>query len=612
MQQHAAASDRAAGRRTPQVVDRRLNAARRPMDADTKSELDLSEHYDKGTKRLDLSQQTDTTEGALVAELPRIPTLFPDASSIFLPRSLATQQRRARRLVAALSAQLESGGTAPLTVKLHLRCTEPTHRVALGVIPASVAGPDCQEWISQDSGTKHLANGGVLYTVNDQGRWSGPGETSMVVGGHTYTRIFHRAADADDPSHAPPGTYDLPIDAIQALATRSSSIIIRQASCPKQSVTLVPGVTWPLEKLSRGEPFDLTLDGEDISRDIAAQTWAGPCLKSMWNSGRSARGVGSLEESLYQACSNARGLRLSLHAESEAEGEPNLEPVVLQEIRGPPQPTMLKAQGSQVARKDVVVVRNAEQNTGYTVLRDVLTVSEIGRSSVAYQNGLRSGCRITHVDGAAVSTWEDYTHEAKPKGTFSVTVSVPNSVTFDRFETVGAPHAAVTAGKVYYEVELRRVGGNPQFGWCSRAFNTSIHEYSGSGVGDDDTGWGVDGARRQRWHAGDARWGGSWNDGDTIGFAADLGTGNLFFSVNGSWEAPNGLAFEGVQPEGGIYPALTASSPTAVVCNFGDKPWKFSPPDDSYLSISEALAGSQHSNRVNYTSKFSHARGNFS
>jgi hypothetical protein len=169
-------------------------------------------------------------------------------------------------------------------------------------------------------------------------------------------------------------------------------------------------------------------------------------------------------------------------------------------------------------------------------------------------------------------------------------VGPTNSVAFESFETIGAPQAAITAGKVYYEIVVRHVGGNPQFGWCSAAFDTTISEYCGDGVGDDASSWGVDGARRRRWHSGDQAWGEQWNDGDTVGCAADLDTGQLWFSRNGSWEAPHGVAFDGVRPDGGLYPAITASSPTIAVCNFGENPWKFAPPDESYLSVSAALA----------------------
>lgn len=81
------------------------------------------------------------------------------------------------------------------------------------------------------------------------------------------------------------------------------------------------------------------------------------------------------------------------------------------------------AQESQAGKLDIVVVRNAEARAGYTVHRNELVVAETERDSVAFQNGMRPGFRITHVDGEEVYTWQDYTRTARPKSEFCVTVS---------------------------------------------------------------------------------------------------------------------------------------------------------------------------------------------
>ena len=52
--------------------------------------------------------------------------------------------------------------------------------------------------------------------------------------------------------------------AIQRLAASATSIHIRLAGQPHRSVTLRQGVLWPLERLRRGLPFDVTDSGGDV------------------------------------------------------------------------------------------------------------------------------------------------------------------------------------------------------------------------------------------------------------------------------------------------------------------------------------------------------------
>ena len=65
----------------------------------------------------------------------------------------------------------------------------------------------------------------------------------------------------------------------------------------------------------------------------------------------------------------------------------------------------------------------------------------------------------------------------------------------------------------------------------------------------------------------------------------------LSFSVNGSFEAPNGIAFEAiVHHAGGIFPAFTAGGGIQVQYNFGDagdEPFKFAPPSPDFVAVSE-------------------------
>ena len=51
-------------------------------------------------------------------------------------------------------------------------------------------------------------------------------------------------------------------------------------------------------------------------------------------------------------------------------------------------------------------------------------------------------------------------------------------------------------------------------------------------------------------------------------------------SVNGSFAAPNGVAFENIAcSAGGIFPAISMNS-GMIQYNFGEEPFKFSPPWD--------------------------------
>jgi hypothetical protein len=67
----------------------------------------------------------------------------------------------------------------------------------------------------------------------------------------------------------------------------------------------------------------------------------------------------------------------------------------------------------------------------------------------------------------------------------------------------------------------------------------------------------------------------------------DVDARAIYFSVNGSFESPLGLAFEGISADS-VSPGLTASSGSCRV-NFGDRPFVHSGPDVNYLSVHSAL-----------------------
>ena len=157
---------------------------------------------------------------------------------------------------------------------------------------------------------------------------------------------------------------------------------------------------------------------------------------------------------------------------------------------------------------------------------------------------------------------------------------------FHSFSTVRSCRSCSQGQSAYYEIEiLDDELENPQFGFCSPGFE-SAQTYTGIGVGDDQNSWGVDGMRSRKWRTGAdgqdivEKYMCRWKCEDVLGFAVDLVERKIFVSVNGSYEWPNGLAFEleeSAMQGGSIFAAFTASC-GKVRYNMGDTPFKYSPP----------------------------------
>jgi hypothetical protein len=176
--------------------------------------------------------------------------------------------------------------------------------------------------------------------------------------------------------------------------------------------------------------------GQDMDMDMP---------RLVFNPFDAVRGAGLAE--LLDLCPSTEAV-FKMEAVFTTVTEPEPQLVVMKQIRGSPKPEIVHVHSSKATQQDIQVVKNAEQLCGYSVIEDGLIVSDTDTNSIAFKNGLRSGYQITHVDGEKVSTWSDYTDAlalAAGKSSFCVTVSVANSVSFDRFETVGAPHAAITS-----------------------------------------------------------------------------------------------------------------------------------------------------------------------
>jgi len=90
-----------------------------------------------------------------------------------------------------------------------------------------------------------------------------------------------------------------------------------------------------------------------------------------------------------------------------------------------------------------------------------------------------------------------------------------------------------------------------------------------------------------KWHDGPTKYGSEWKDGDVIGFAFDTNAKSFTSSVNGNYEAPNGIAFSEAEIKCDIpwiSPGLTSSSGEFNI-NFGERPFKFAPPSDNFKSV---------------------------
>ena len=139
-------------------------------------------------------------------------------------------------------------------------------------------------------------------------------------------------------------------------------------------------------------------------------------------------------------------------------------------------------------------------------------------------------------------------------------------------------------GCVYLELQVLTLGV-PQFGVCTHGFEMR-EDPRGDGTGDDMWSWAVDGERQKKWHEGDqGAYGSKWAVGDIIGFALDMRTaGAAVFSVsvNGSFAAPNGVAFTAIDAPY-LSPSFTGSGSCRI--NFGDRPFSHAPPDAGYVSV---------------------------
>jgi hypothetical protein len=156
----------------------------------------------------------------------------------------------------------------------------------------------------------------------------------------------------------------------------------------------------------------------------------------------------------------------------------------------------------------------------------------------------------------------------------------------------------LSGGRFYYELEIKHLQGGARFGWAqildegaeeTKGWKSSA-ECSYYGVGDNPFSWAV----KCKWQNGISTvFGQNLKKGDVLGLACDMINKSISFSLNGSFDAPFGVAFQPITAEW-IAPAFTASERSQVVANFGaPRKFKHAPPDDGYVSVHDAAKSRQ-------------------
>jgi hypothetical protein len=169
-------------------------------------------------------------------------------------------------------------------------------------------------------------------------------------------------------------------------------------------------------------------------------------------------------------------------------------------------------------------------------------------------------------------------------------VSTDYVMQFSNFNTFVAD-VRLCDGFFYFEIIVAKCTEVVQFGFCTRGFEER-EDTKNQGVGDDEWSWAVDGNRQLKWHRAKGSksedFGSKWVTGDVIGFALDMRTpGAAIFSVsvNGSFAAPNGVAFRGIRAPY-LSPSFTGYGKFCL--NFGDRAFTHAPSVDGLLSVHDA------------------------
>ena len=150
--------------------------------------------------------------------------------------------------------------------------------------------------------------------------------------------------------------------------------------------------------------------------------------------------------------------------------------------------------------------------------------------------------------------------------------------------------------KVFFEVVIEAIGDYAQFGWATPQFQPVS---SSDGCGDDDQSWGVGIMDKEpyKFAQGDSvEWGGGlWRAGDTVGFAADLSSGKLWWATNGVWRPDDPeFTLSEEEYEQGLRPAFTTNDGAAVFAiNFGVSPFRFPPSFDKFEPLAARASSAE-------------------
>ena len=195
-----------------------------------------------------------------------------------------------------------------------------------------------------------------------------------------------------------------------------------------------------------------------------------------------------------------------------------------------------------------------------------------------------SKLRILLHRGAASDAEISADHQIGFKGDFST-----------GWSTVAAPSAVVPAGKKgWYELTLVGGSGWSQVGWATSGFLSSATCTRSERVGMCANSWGFGGQWQKKLHAGTyTEWGTEIEENSThvIGVAADLETGRLLFSLDGSWGEPMGVAFHGgvVDTRVPLFPVISGWLGRKVFVNLGQCRMQYGPPNHTFLPLKDVV-----------------------
>ncbi|KAI8917798.1 hypothetical protein DFJ77DRAFT_320334 [Powellomyces hirtus] len=175
------------------------------------------------------------------------------------------------------------------------------------------------------------------------------------------------------------------------------------------------------------------------------------------------------------------------------------------------------------------------------------------------------------------------------------------------FESVRTKPAVSKSGRYAYEIVLK-TDGIIQLGWASN--HDDWDPEAGTGVGDDEHSYAVDGHRCKKWHGSaieNNNYGKAWSIGDVITALIDLDRKQLEYLHNG---VSLGIAFSGIE-DVPWHPAISLATGQACGARFGHRldPLQYTPAGyepfavmlDKDLDIIPASTPSPNSRKVDFS-----------